>query len=220
MINAKRFVRSTKDFKKLLLFALALIVAVSIGYLVITSASGSDLAYAASTDIQDTDNWDTYTDSDYIGASGLTISQYPSLLYNTVGAKFKYIQHELLCSTYELTVADDDPIVSIVPKECFRERGEHLHIGREYGFYVKTQADAYFNGIDKTESQYNNTVDVMVFDIEASDDLDVTIDRIIVKVEPLFQYRYGYIDSRESIVSIDGQITEAADAAGEQDQPD
>ncbi len=208
MINAKRFVRSTKDFKKLLLFALALIVAVSIGYLVITSASGSDLAYAASTDIQDTDNWDTYTDSDYIGASGLTISQYPSLLYNTVGAKFKYIQHELLCSTYELTVADDDPIVSIVPKECFRERGEHLHIGREYGFYVKTQADAYFNGIDKTESQYNNTVDVMVFDIETSDDLDVTIDRIIVKVEPLFQYRYGYIDSRESIVSIDGQITD------------
>ena len=52
-------------------------------------------------------------------------------------------------------IITDDPIVQIVPKELFFIQGEHLYMGKEYGFFVNTVktigGDSY--------------ADVLVFDI-------------------------------------------------------
>lgn len=86
----------------------------------------------------------------------------------------------------------DDPITAIIPKQLFAARGEYLHFGNEYGFYVHTR------GVNQAGDsatikpyQYSNLVTVMVFDVTKTINLsNMTIKTV---VSPLFCYDYAYI---------------------------
>ena len=75
----------------------------------------------------------------------------------------------------------DDPIVRIIPKSLCFELGEHLYIGKEYGFFISTTTDYLFSS--------DKCVDVFVFDISYT---NPTFNNAkgSVKVTPLFQRRY------------------------------
>ena len=76
----------------------------------------------------------------------------------------------------------DDPIVEIVPKSFFYTECSEAVLGEEYGFYIKTTSTSKENKI------YYSTV--LVFDVNTDTDLVKNEDRVIVKIEPLFQYNY------------------------------
>lgn len=149
------------------------------------------LSVASAADLWAVD-YDKYTDSDTLLGGSKTLRDYASSLHHSTvswnGTKY--------------TVTEDDPIVQIVPKSLFVTKGEYLHIGKEYGFFVKTTADTYrsVHTTSDTVDPYNNNVEVLVFDITTNTNIkDVqNPDLITVKVEPLFQYRYAYIDYRSS----------------------
>lgn len=83
----------------------------------------------------------------------------------------------------------DSPIVNVIPKSLFRNRGIYSYIGKEYGFYIKTVQDYGLNNIS----------DFIVFDITTVQPYPgrLTSDPApSVKIRPLFkgsaQYRYDY----------------------------
>ena len=76
----------------------------------------------------------------------------------------------------------DDAIVNIIPKALCFVPGEHIYVGKEYGFFIRVVTDSLFLN--------DFAVDVLVFDIThtspsfPSDTIGST------KIEPLFQYKY------------------------------
>jgi len=76
----------------------------------------------------------------------------------------------------------DDPIVNIVPKELCFILGEHIYVGKEYGFFIRVMTDALIT------SDY--AVDIMVFDIIHTNPSFPSNTAAGSKVEPLFQYKY------------------------------
>ena len=75
----------------------------------------------------------------------------------------------------------DDPIVRIIPKSLCFELGEHLYIGKEYGFFISTTTDNIYSE--------DKCADVFIFDISYT---NPTFNNVqgSVKVTPLFQRRY------------------------------
>lgn len=131
---------------------------------------------------------ESYTNSDTVDGTTFSIRDYPSSLYNTMAT----------LSYQSIKIQGDDPITKIVPKQYFIERGDHIYIGKEYGFFVNTVAQV---------GSSNNIVTVLVFDISTNTNLEETINRLIVRVEPIFQYYYGYVVASESRVFLpDGEI--------------
>ena len=37
------------------------------------------------------------------------------------------------------SIVGDDPITSIIPKECFLKTGDSYYVGKEYGYFVRTK---------------------------------------------------------------------------------
>ena len=104
-------------------------------------------------------NYDSYTESDY-GHNG------------------------------EYTIYDyDDPIVQYVPKSLFMNRGEYLHIGKEYGFYVNSH-EITKNAIGGSIPDVNE-VDVLIFDIV----IKYFNECFSIEVIPLYTYTYFYFSS-------------------------
>lgn len=88
----------------------------------------------------------------------------------------------------------DDPIVNIVPRELFNCRGDYLYVGKEYGFFVKTEA----------AENYSNNVTVIVFDViqtKLNDDPG-NPDSVSSKVEVLFQYTYKFLTRNNELTRI------------------
>lgn len=131
--------------------------------------------FAASADVK-TEEYSSL-DSDYIiGYEGLTIRDYPNKLHATKAAVNSKDN-----GGFELSgLNEDDPIVSIIPKEYFFNVGQILKMGDEYGYFIDT----------KQKANQNYLSNVMVFDITTNTDLTSTIDRVIVEVTPIFQYKY------------------------------
>lgn len=144
-------------------------------------------------------DYDAYTDSDTLLSGTNTIRDYVKSLYRSTvswnGTKYN--------------VTADDPIVQIVPKSLFATEGEYLHIGKEYGFFVKTKADSYESLTYSTVDPYNKNVEVLVFDITTDTDIydPQNPDLITVRIEPLFQYRYAYIDYKSKRFFSDNNIS-------------
>lgn len=82
-------------------------------------------------------------------------------------------------------IITDDPIVQIVPKELFFIQGEHLYMGKEYGFFVNTvktiDGDSY--------------ADVLVFDIYGRRPSFPSHTTGSIRLTPLFCYRYRTVDN-------------------------
>lgn len=119
-------------------------------------------------------------DSDAVNGTNLTIRDYPEELHST---KARVVVYKNEDSEYGFKLdglESDDPIVNIVPKEYFFVEGQVFTMGDEYGYFIKTEASS--NG--------NYFATVLVFDITTNTDLVVTVDRVIVEVKPIFQYKY------------------------------
>ena len=116
-----------------------------------------------------------YTDSDYLTeGEAFTIRDYSNRLIGTQA----HVQYE--DGIYRIVSPEnDDPIVSIIPKNLFYTVGSELVIGKEYGYYINTST---------VETNYVSTV--MVFDITVDSNLELTTDRIFVTIKPLFEYKY------------------------------
>jgi len=84
----------------------------------------------------------------------------------------------------------DDPIVRIVPKELFFIPGEHIYIGKEYGFFVRVEQDR-FNLLDYA-------TDVLVFDITHETPSFPSFTTGSSKVTPLFQFKYRASDKERN----------------------
>lgn len=145
------------------------------------------IADAADTSVVD---YDKYTDSDTLLNGSKTIREYPDTLYNSTTS----IKGNVL------NVYGDDPIVQIVPKSLFAASGEYLHIGKEYGFFIKTEVDAWGDSNNK-KSQ------VLVFDITTNMTDPKNPDVISVSIEPLFQYCFCYIESQYTKFATDERDT-------------
>lgn len=115
-------------------------------------------------------SYDSYTDSDGI------IHSYVS----------DYLGDYYLEDGWTIT---DDPIVNIIPKDLCFILGEHIYVGKEYGFFIRVFVDSF------DTSGY--AVDVLVFDITHSSPSFTTTETGSSKVTPLFQYKYRatYADS-------------------------
>ena len=86
----------------------------------------------------------------------------------------------------------DDPITAIIPKQLFAARGEYLHFGNEYGFYVHTRGvNQAGDGATIKPYQNSNLVTVMVFDVTRT--INLSNMTIKTEVSPLFCYDYAYI---------------------------
>lgn len=137
--------------------------------------------------------YDEYTDTDFLlNNNQKKIQDYSSELY-AEDMEVNFNNNNIV-----LTNLEDDAIVQIVPKELFSQIGNHIYIGKEYGFFIKTQEQIYEhqdeqNGWQSQVSNKNYKSTVIVFDIITELDLIATVDQIIVTVKPLFQYEYAYI---------------------------
>ena len=134
---------------------------------------------------------DNYTNSDqlYAGHTNYTIQDYKTSLYQTTSSIVS--EGESL----KLSGGSDDPIVNIVPKSLFANVGEYLHIGKEYGFFVRTFSGSNPSTNGGAVSLENNNSYVMVFDIENDNDLENQAGVINLVIKPLFQYEYVYLKS-------------------------
>lgn len=112
---------------------------------------------------------DTYTLDD----TQYSLYDYPNL----IGTKIHIVKDNGYVAE---NITQNDPIVEIIPEDCFFTVGEHLHIGTEYGFFVHTE--------EFEENSYSSTA--LVFDVITNTDLISTVDRVIVTVAPILQYDY------------------------------
>lgn len=81
----------------------------------------------------------------------------------------------------------DDQIVQIVPKELFFQQGQHLYIGNEYGFFVRTYID--------TLNSADYAVDVVVFDIiKTIPNFTNSTYSGSMKINHLFEFKYRAVD--------------------------
>lgn len=149
-----------------------------------------DVPFIADAADVSTVDYDKYTDSDTLLNGSKTIREYPDTLYNSTTS----IKGNVL------NVYGDDPIVQIVPKSLFATSGEYLHIGKEYGFFIKTEGDAWGDSNNK-KSQ------VLVFDITTNMTDPKNPDVISVSIEPLFQYCFCYIESQYTKFATDERDT-------------
>lgn len=82
---------------------------------------------------------------------------------------------------YELVRAtSDDIITEFVSKNLFYTLGSNSEIKDNYGYFIITKS---YNNVG-----YLSTV--LVFQIETLSNFELTIDRVIVTIKPLFEYRY------------------------------
>lgn len=100
---------------------------------------------------------------------------------------------------WEYTTGDgytiiDDPIVSIVPKELCFIPGEHIYIGREYGFFIRVVTDSL------NAAAY--AADIMVFDITHTTPSLPTAPTGRARIEPLFQFKYRAIYADDFVESV------------------
>ncbi len=141
------------------------------------------------------------TDSDefeytWNGKHSCSIEDYSYIyneLYATVG-NGPYV----LNRDYSYSLADrnyDDPIGEIVPIELMQKIGVYTYFGKEYGFFINTYESPHSD--DKNIHSL-----VFVFNITYSmrRGQDGNPDGCVtVNIEPVFQYRYVYLDSKNSI---------------------
>lgn len=131
-------------------------------------------------------DFDSYTDSKE-GYSNYSIYMYDLDSNELFGQNANYSSFTCYNRTEKvINVYDDDPIVQFVPKSLFMKRGETVHIGEQYGFYVNSHP-MQFEAIGAGSSEINE-VDVLIFDLEIfSYNTEFTINVI-----PLYTYTYFY----------------------------
>lgn len=127
-----------------------------------------------------TNSYDSYTNSDGI------IHSYVS----------DYLGEYYLEDGWTIT---DDPIVNIIPKELCFILGEHIYVGREYGFFIRVVVD--------TVNTSGYAADVLVFDIIHTTPSFSVNETGSSKVVPLFQYTYRATDVNSIVTDVDPTLS-------------
>lgn len=149
-------------------------------------------AYAAETN--DAINYDTYTDSKTFMWNG-TQRSISDFINNDaiIKGNMSFSPHPAAASgghVFSATITGDHPIVNVIPKQLFNTTGNHLHIGKEYGFFVNTVENTTIGGKLST---------VVVFEINTTG-LDLNNNGIFaVEVKPIFQRQYRYVTPEMSV---------------------
>lgn len=94
-------------------------------------------------------------------------------------------------SDFGIKCSGDDPIVKLLPKDLFKKPNKQLtHIGKEYGFFIKTE-------------QFEDFIlsNVIVFDIINDINLTKNKDHAKFKLEVLFQREYLYVPKAGDYIS-------------------
>ncbi len=135
--------------------------------------------------ITSTENYDVYTDSDYLkNNTTKTIFDYCSGDNKLYATKSKLEKDSVANNKAHLINAGDDDVIEIVPRQLFGTVNKTLHIGKDYGFFINTE--------NKGNYLFST---VLVFDIELNTNLNANKDAIILTVKPIFQYNYIYLSS-------------------------
>lgn len=124
-------------------------------------------------------SYDEYTDSDGI------IKSYVSDHYGN-------------CYLEDGYTVTDDPIVNIIPKELCFILGEHIYIGKEYGFFIRVVVDSI--------NTYDYAVDIMVFDITHTNPSFIPNSPGGSRIQPLFQFKYRATEN--SSLGIDPSLSQ------------
>ena len=134
--------------------------------------------------------YDNYTDTDTFVYKGNTynIRQFNDSEVLKRG-NAKYVEYSNP-SHYRFEIDGDNAIVQIVPKELFNLVGDHLYIGKEYGFFIHTE---------ELKPYPNKVSTVLIFDI-IMENLDLNNDSGIVKVtvEPIIQREFVYLSKSQN----------------------
>lgn len=64
-----------------------------------------------------------------------------------------------------INVAGDDKIVEYIPKECFMQEGQYMHINDDYGYYIYTFPDGIFANPSGEFTSFGNMTLGDVFDL-------------------------------------------------------
>lgn len=120
---------------------------------------------------------------------------------DTDGIIHRYVSDYFAKGSSDDFTITDDPIVQIVPKDLCFVPGEHLYIGKEYGFFIKVVTDR--------TNQKDYAVDILVFDIKSTIPQFPSNTTGSTKITPLFQYRYLAADKtkRENWGAFDPKLT-------------
>lgn len=113
------------------------------------------------------------------------IDNYIQSLYNTKSQ---------LENRMTINVMGDDPIIDYVPKELFKEEGETLYIGEDYGYYIYTFADAVDTLLSPRDYTGNMHSFLLVFTITYSVNApnnSTTADMFSYTIKPIFQREYA-----------------------------
>jgi hypothetical protein len=135
--------------------------------------------------------FDNYTDNDLLyqptlAQAGLGINNYRAQLFRNGSTA------TTSSTAVNVSVSSDDPIVKIVPRQLFEQRGTYLHIGREYGFYVNTTQ----------LNTYENKSVVLVFDIIKYPLNNSNYpSQYVIEIRPIFEYTYYYLTANNNYAS-------------------
>ncbi|MDR2266781.1 MAG: hypothetical protein LBE09_04265 [Christensenellaceae bacterium] len=185
-------------FKFIILLAFTMMLVVFSAFMVSNGVS----AYATEVSLIDVaysynqTEFDNYTNSDLLyqpnpQETGLGINDYKNQLYKNGSSASQ--SNEIV----NVNVVADDPIVKIVPRQLFERRGEYLHIGREYGFFVSTSR---FN-------TYANKSVVLVFDIiKYPLNNSGYPSQYVIEIKPIFEYAYHYLTDNDNYSSGDSLL--------------
>jgi len=123
--------------------------------------------------ITSTENYDVYTDSDYLkNNTTKTIFDYCSGDNKLYATKSKLEKDSVANNKAHLINAGDDDVIEIVPRQLFGTVNKTLHIGKDYGFFINTE--------NKGNYLFST---VLVFDIELNTNLNANKDTIILTVK-------------------------------------
>ena len=149
------------------------------------------------TDMYRVDNgiYDEYTD--YKEHENYRLENYADLYYASLASvEYGEVNAETMQYSYIYTIEGDDPITQFVPRELFLSETEEpvLYIGREYGFLVDTFRPSITNASGGVIQSDNLHSTVMLFTVDAQDDMVSTGDHLKLTVAPIFQAEFAYVE--------------------------
>ena len=208
-----------KSMKKnwiVLLMLIAILVALGVG--TITSHGiAADVDYA---NMYRVDNgiYDQYTNSTTHGQ--YTLAYYAENHYASMASvEYGEVNAETMQYGYIYTIEGDDPITQFVPRELFLSETEEpvLYIGREYGFLVDTffPEIALVSGDTLVSDNPHSTV--MLFTVDAQDDMVSTGDHLTLTVAPIFQAEFAYVERTADSLFVINELPELSDTAEKAD---
>ena len=93
-----------------------------------------------------------------------------------------------------ISISGDDYIVEYIPKDYFKQEGQHMYIGDDYGYYIYTFSDGYFHTPSGSFTSHGNMRSIVLgFEIkyEQVGDVDGARDGFGYWIQPVFQREYA-----------------------------